>query len=323
MLVEGDFLKIDRLISMISVLTNKERVTIQELADKFEVSKRTIFRDLDTLNMAGIPIVSFPGIGGGISVSEGYKLNRSILSEEDIKNLYVGLHGLRSIESEGSIQYLINKLLPKDESLIIAESDIIIDLSSWFEESEMQKKVKKLHSAILNRQCIELDYITMHAQSKRIVEPHKLVFKQTYWYLYAFCLEKNDFRLFKLSRICSYEVLDSTFCYRPNSEINFDIINTISSTSEYSSEYAIEVILECDNEDKYYIVDKVGSTYLQPSDDRESKKCLIRFYTSNMDWVADFVISLQGKVRAIEPASLRQAVKSKLENMYSFYKDDI
>nr|WP_276322246.1 HTH domain-containing protein [Paenibacillus dendritiformis] len=143
------------MISMISVLTNKERVTIQELADKFEVSKRTIFRDLDTLNMAGIPIVSFPGIGGGISVSEGYKLNRTMLSEEDIKNLYVGLHGLRSIESEDSIQNLINKLLPKDESLILAESDIIIDLSSWFEDSEMQNKVKILHSAILNRHMLD------------------------------------------------------------------------------------------------------------------------------------------------------------------------
>ncbi|WP_019419500.1 helix-turn-helix transcriptional regulator [Paenibacillus sp. OSY-SE] len=315
-------MKIDRLISIIGVLTNKERVMIQELADKFEVTKRTIFRDLDTLNMAGIPIVSFPGIGGGISVAEGYKVNRSILSEADIKNLYVGLHGLRSIESKGSIQYLINKLLPKVESMILAESDIIIDLSSWFEESEMQKKIKQLHTAIVNRQCIEMNYIAKHAQSKRVIEPHKLIFKQTYWYLYGFCLEKHDFRLFKLSQILSFEVLDSTFSYRPNSEINFDFMNTTSS-SEYSSDCSIEVILECDNEDKFDIVDKIGSTYLLPSDDRESEKSLIRFYTSNMAWVADFVIILQGKVHALEPASLRQIVKSKLENMVSFYKDDI
>ncbi|MCM3340642.1 YafY family transcriptional regulator [Paenibacillus sp. MER TA 81-3] len=316
-------MKIDRLISIIGVLTNKERVTIQELADKFEVTKRTIFRDLDTLNMAGIPIVSFPGVGGGISVAEGYKVNRSILSEADMKNLYVGLHGLRSIESEGSIQYLINKLLPKDESLILAESDIIIDLSSWFEESEMQKKVKQLHTAIANRQCVEMDYITKRAQSKRVVEPHKLVFKQSYWYLYGFCLEKHDFRLFKLSRILSFEVLDSTFIYRPNHEINFDIINMMSAASESSSVSPIEVILECNNKDMYAVVDKIGSTYLQPSDDRERNTSLIRFYTSNMDGVADLVLSLQGKVRALEPASLRQIVKNKLENMYDFYKDDI
>lgn len=312
-------MKIDRLISMISVLTNKERVTIQELADKFEVSKRTIFRDLDTLNMAGIPIVSFPGIGGGISVSEGYKVNRTILSEEDIKNLYVGLHGLRSIESEGSIQNLMNKLLPKDERVIIAESDIFIDLSSWFEDSEMQNKVKILHSAILNRQCIEMEYISIHSQSKRTVEPHKLVFKQAYWYLYAFCLEKNNFRLFKLTRILSYKVLDRKFCYRPNSEINFDINHTISSTSDYP----IEVLLEYDKEDKFYIVDKIGSKYLQPSDDCEVETCLIRFYTSNIDWVADLVISLQGKVRAIQPTSLRHRVKKKLEKWITSYKDDI
>lgn len=177
--------------------------------------------------------------------------------------------------------------------MILAESDIIIDLSSWFEQSDMQKKVKQLHTAIANRQCIEIDYITKHAQFRRLVEPHKLVFKQTYWYLYGFCLEKNDFRLFKLSRILSFEVLDSTFSYRPNSEIHFDIIKMTSS-----SEYSIEVILECDNEDKFHIVEKIGSTYLQSNNDRVAEKCWIRFYTSNVDWVADFVISLQGKVRA-------------------------
>lgn len=134
-----------------------------------------------------------------------------------------------------------------------------------------------------------------------------------------YCLQKNSFRLFKLTRILSYEVLDSIFCYRPNGEINLDKKNTISSTSEYS----IEVLLECDNEDIFYIVDKIGSKYLQPSDDYEDKKCLIRFYTSNIDWVADLVISLQGKVRAIQPALLRHTVKTKLEKMVSFYKDDI
>ena len=73
-------MKISRLLGILNVLVNKDRVTVKELAERFEVSKRTIFRDLDTLNEAGIPIVSYSGIGGVVSVIEGYKYNKSLFS---------------------------------------------------------------------------------------------------------------------------------------------------------------------------------------------------------------------------------------------------
>ena len=305
------------------MLTKKERVTIQELADKFEVSKRTIFRDLDTLNIAGIPIVSYHGTRGGISVIEGYKIDKNILSEEDVKNLYIGLNGLKSIGNSDSISHLLSRLMPKDESLIFAESDIIIDLSSWFEDSNTQKKVTMFHNAILNRQCVKIEYLSINSQTARIVEPHKLIFKQSYWYLYAFCLVKKEFRLFKLSRIVCCEILERKFDYKPNHEINLKVDFGQSSSITATPQYPIEVLLEFDNLDKYYIVDKIGSKYLQSDNNGITNIGVIHFYTSRIDWIIDLVISLQGKVRVIQPIALQNEVKEKLKKMLSVYNGDI
>ena len=104
-------MKIDRLVGILSVLANRSRITIQELAERFEVSKRTIFRDLDTLNESGIPIVTYSGIRGGVAVMEGYKLKSNILSKNDIKNVFTALNGLMSIDEStdltGGILYTI------------------------------------------------------------------------------------------------------------------------------------------------------------------------------------------------------------------------
>jgi predicted DNA-binding transcriptional regulator YafY len=140
--------KIDRLLGILSVLANTDRITIQELAERFEVSKRTIFRDLDTLNESGVPIVTYSGIGGGVAIIEGYKLKRNILSKTDIKNVFTALNGLMSIDENPSLTNLLAKLIPEETSTVFSESDYVIDLSSWFQDSITHEKVSDLHKAI-------------------------------------------------------------------------------------------------------------------------------------------------------------------------------
>ena len=121
-------MKIDRLLGLLTILANTDKITVQELAARFEVSRRTIFRDLDTLNRAGIPIISYPGIGGGVAVIEGYKLKNQILSTDDIKEIFTALNGLKSIDNSSSISNLIAKLVPENETVILSQSDYVIDL---------------------------------------------------------------------------------------------------------------------------------------------------------------------------------------------------
>ena len=99
-------MKVQRLLALLCVLADVEKITVQELADRFEVSKRTIFRDLEALSCAGIPIISYPGVGGGVSVIEGYKIGKQILSNDDVQKIFSALDGLRSIDRDSSINNL-------------------------------------------------------------------------------------------------------------------------------------------------------------------------------------------------------------------------
>ena len=143
-------MKIQRLLGILCVLTNADKITIQELAQRFEVSKRTIFRDLDTLNCAGIPIVTYPGIGGGVSIIEGYKIDNRVLSADDTEKVFTALNGLKSIDGDTAITNLIAKLAPEKESKLFSQSQYVINLSSWFSDSTTKEKVMALSQAIQN-----------------------------------------------------------------------------------------------------------------------------------------------------------------------------
>ena len=170
-------MKVQRLLALLCVLADVEKITVQELADRFEVSKRTIFRDLEALSCAGIPIVSYPGVGGGVSVIEGYKIGKQILSNDDVQKIFSALDGLRSIDRDSSINNLIAKLVPENEEHMFTKSKYVISLSSWFSDNIIQKKIFSICDAIDNHRCISIEYISKTSHTMRIVEPHKLVFK--------------------------------------------------------------------------------------------------------------------------------------------------
>ena len=137
-------MKIERLLGLLCILVSTDKITVQELANRFEVSKRTIFRDLETLNCAGIPIVSYPGIGGGVAIVESYKVDKKVLSTDDTKKIFTALNGLKSIDGDTSVTNLIAKLVPEKETAIFSQSDYVIDLSSWFRDSIVHEKISRL-----------------------------------------------------------------------------------------------------------------------------------------------------------------------------------
>ena len=241
-------MRIQRLIGLLCVLAEVDKITVQELADKFEVSKRTIFRDLDTLNCAGIPIVSYPGVGGGVSVIEGYKIDKKILSTDDTKKIFTALNGLKSIDSDNAVNSLIAKLVPENSEYVFSQSEYVINLSSWFSDSIIHEKAVILHKAIHDNCCVVMEYVSQNSRCKRTVEPYKLIFKQSDWYLYAFCRERNDFRLFKLRRIISQTISKEKFAPREVKSIQFesDYTTTLFSAQALMSimVYVMNLILK-------------------------------------------------------------------------------
>lgn len=304
-------MKLERLIGLLNLLATTDKITVQELADRFEVSRRTIFRDLDSLNRAGIPIVSYPGIGGGVAVLPGYKVEKSILSSDDTEKLFTALNGLKSIGGDPEVTNLIAKLVPGNAEAVFSQSGYVLDLSSWFSDSITHGKITELHRAVADHRCIRLEYISKNSRSVRVVEPYQLVFKQSSWYLYAFCRKQEAFRLFKVRRVVSYETLEECFLPRPVETMKFpDGYGSELFSSEHPSD-VFEVILEYDSSDEFELTDKIDAVFFHRA--KGSRTGQIRFQAANREWTADLVFSLLGKVRVISPPELQMEIKRRWE----------
>lgn len=210
-------MKIDRLISILVVLLRRERVQAKELAEMFDVSVRTILRDVDAINLAGIPIVTFQGANGGISIAKGYRLDKSVLSADDMAAIIAALKGVSGTMPDHRYDVLMEKLknplsTAQLDMLDLKTRQMIIDLSPWGENASLKEKTVLIRQAIENHREIEFDYIDAESRkSKRRVEPYSLILKGKNWYLYAWCLLRQDFRLFKLNRIKHLLLTDQHF----------------------------------------------------------------------------------------------------------------
>jgi len=307
-------MKFDRMLSILNILLNNEKITANDLAGKLEVSKRTIFRDIETLNMAGIPIVTYPGIGGGIGILDGYKLDKSILSTDDMKNIVMGLKILQSFENKDIIERLITRISPTNEDIALMESNVVIDLSTWYSDGYTQTMMDDCKKAILRNNQIRIEYHSKNKYSKRTIEPYKLIFKYTDWYLYAFCTEQHDFRLFKINRISSYKYLEEIFTPMPTKDISMDFSvkeNELGETKDFPSQ---EIVLEYKAVHKDLLMDKIGARNFT-----EDGKYII-FYSSNTNWTVDLIISLQDKVKVIKPQFIKTEVENIIEKMQEQYK---
>ncbi len=206
-------MKLDRMIGILSILLQREKVTAPYLAEKFEVSRRTINRDIEALCMAGIPLVTEQGKNGGISIMENYKIDKTLLSMSDMQAILAGLRSLDSVSGTNRYAQLMEKLSVGASNLLSGDSHILIDLSAWHKES-LSPKIELLHSAILSAKTVRFSYFAPKGESLRIIEPYHLIFQWSSWYVWGWCTERQDFRLFKLNRMTSLQ-MDASFEKRP------------------------------------------------------------------------------------------------------------
>lgn len=205
-------MKIDRLFSIVQILVNKRTVTASELADKFNVSVRTIYRDIEILSANGIPIYSTQGKGGGISILENYSIDKTIVSDDDQNKIIMAL---QSVNATGQID--VKDSLTKLKNVFKKNNTdwIEIDFSAWEQSQEEKNNFELLKESIMNQKCVKFFYYNNNGEvSNRVVEPYKLVFKRNKWYIYAYCRKRENFRFFKLTRIENLKILEDTFIKR-------------------------------------------------------------------------------------------------------------
>ena len=192
-------MKMERLIGILSILLQREKVTAPELAEQFEVSRRTIQRDIESLCRAGIPIATAQG-AGGISIMEGYRVDRTVLTAPEMQAILAGLRSLDSVSGTRCYAQLMEKLSAGTGGLVSGGTHMLIDLSSWYKTS-LPPKIERIQGAIEQYRTIRFAYFSPKGESVRTVEPCYLVFHWSTWYVWGWCQTREAFRLFKLNRM--------------------------------------------------------------------------------------------------------------------------
>ena len=197
----------NRLFEIVYILMQKRKTTAKELADRFEVSTRTIYRDIETLSTANIPIYASKGKDGGIGLLDEYVLNKTILSEEEQNQILFALQGMKKIKGQDEKDILEKLSILFNKKI---NDWIKIDFSNWGNIQE--ERFDMIKSAILNKQLVQFTYYNSNGkESKRTVEPLQIWFKDKSWYLVSYCKLKQDYRIFKIARIKEVKILQEHF----------------------------------------------------------------------------------------------------------------
>lgn len=297
------------MFGILCILLEKEKITAKELASYFEVSVRTIHRDLLDLSSAGFPVTSRQGIGGGISLLPDFRYYKSALTKEDKDILSAAIQSLASIDDQVKIKTLLAKLRFCNDDKLLLENDVIIDFTSWNQRSTLIQNIKKIRSAIADHRLLEMSYYGGSGSSHREVEPYKIIFKEENWYLFAFCTSRNDFRIFKVSRITELIIKDTTFIERKNYDI--PLLN-----SQLSNNSGIQVSIRMDKSFEFLAIDLFGTENIHT----ESNNLFITFTTENPQWVISTIAGLGNKAEILAPDSLRKQIKLFLEKAKNLYE---
>lgn len=192
-------MKIDRLIGIIMILLQQEKVTAPELARRFEVSRRTIGRDIEDICRAGIPIITMQGYDGGIAIADSYKVDQTFFTQEEMEAVLYGLKGMDSVSKTSYFAKMVEKLSTKEHRILTDES-IVIDLASHAGYG-LAEKIDSIREAIRQKRLLSFRYFSPRGEMLRRIEPYRLFFKWSAWYVFGYCLDRQDFRLFKLNRL--------------------------------------------------------------------------------------------------------------------------
>lgn len=302
-------MKVERLIGIITILLQREKVTASQLAKRFEVSCRTIQRDIDDICKAGIPVVSMQGYGGGLSVASGYKLDKTVLTEAELQAVLTGLKGIDSISKTAYSQTLAEKF-SGGKSAVFAERDtILIDLASWYPES-LSDKIERIRQAISNREKISFLYYAGKGKANRTIEPYLLLFKWGAWYVYGYCCVKEDYRLFKLNRL--WELEETRISYEPR-----DIPEGKPDFERFFRTEEVKLTALFDQSAGYRLIEEYGPGCFTTL---EGGALLFCRSFSDAEYLLQWVLSFGDRAKVLEPHELAVKICEHAKNIWKSYQ---
>lgn len=309
-------MKIDRLVSIIMVLLDKKRIGAQELADMFEVSPRTIYRDIDTINMAGIPILSTSGVGGGFEIMQEYKIEKNVFSTSDLSAILMGLSTVSNMIRGDELVNAFAKVksfIPTDKAKDIdfKTNQIYIDLSPWVGNKNIQPYLEIIKKALQNSKLLSFEYADRYGnKTARTAEPYQLVLKSSHWYWQGFCHTRNDFRLFKLSRTSNLHLQEDSFTPREYNIPQLDFTDTLVTMQT-------EIKLRIHKSIMDRMLDYCTYENFTPDNDEHY---IVNFPFIENDYYYNILFSFGDKCECLEPLQIRTEIKQRLKKIAAIYK---
>ena len=296
---------ISRQFEIVYLLLNQKQLTSRELAGHFEVSVRTIMRDIDSIITAGIPIVSNRGRNGGIAIDEGYVLDKSVLTIDEQNQIILALQSLMVTENPE-----VEETLHKFRTFFASTNTnwLEIDFSRWGKNESDHQKFEKIKTSIINNQALYfLYYGTNGSLTKRNVYPLKLIFKGKNWYLQGYCLKETDYRLFKISRIIELEVKKEKFDIA-----DYDILQFESNDLSTS----IDLVLKFDSCMTFRVLDEFDYEEITKNDDGS---ILVNTKLPLDNWLCSFLLSFGKYVEVIQPLDVKDEIIKMAKEIIDVY----
>lgn len=287
--------QLDRQLGIVTVLLRNRRTTARELAERFDVSTRTIRRDIDSICRAGIPLHTMQGAYGGVEIMDGYSVDRSVFSYDEIEALIIALRGTDAALGESYTERFIEKLSDRDffpRAAHMLEIDLVDDHAP-----ALSGKLRMFRRAIIDSSAVEIAYHNAGGDTLRTVEPYRLLFRWGNWYLFAYCRLRGDFRLFKLQRIGDARILSEKF--RPRAEA----LEPRDWDGCFSGDIRLTAIF--DDCVRYRLCEEYDPSMLTPTGDG---RYLFSFCFTYPEHLVSWLLSFGSHVEILEPAFIREQV---------------
>lgn len=300
-------MKTDRQLGILSILLQKDSVTAPYLAERFEVSRRTVNRDIEDLCKAGIPIVTRQGVNGGISILENYKVDKTLLTRGEMQDILAGLRSLDSVNGTNRYGQLMEKLSVGSSDFMVGNQSVLIDLSSWYKPT-LAPKIELIRTSIDSCAELEFVYFSPRGESVRRMEPYYLIFQWSSWYVWGWCKMREDYRLFKLNRMDQLRPSGNVF---PRKQVPMPDLR-----DERIFPGGIRVKALFDPDCKWRLVEEFGTGSFR---EQEDGRLLFQADYTDRERLITWLLSFRDKAELLEPEEIREDLLESIERMKNRY----
>lgn len=302
-------MKYQIMVKILMLLLSRRKVCAREIAERYEISVRSVYRYIEELCVAGIPIDVARGRYGGLTIADTYRLPVGYFTKDEYTAAVNALTAMSSQVSDEAVLTALEKLqrqIKSERADTSVSGGIIVDGGTWGDTKKFSDKMAVCERAVNESLCLDIDYISRSGEhSRRIIDPHVLIFKQNVWYVYAFCHTKQSFRTFKIGRIKSARFTGKTFEKREISR------EEIPLNFGYRSEELIELVLEIDKEKLPDAEEWIGIDNIEP----RGKKFVAEVSVPDDDGLVSKILGFGGGVKVVSPAALREKVIAAARNI--------